>query len=81
MAEKKKLTLEESMERLEEIVKELETEKLPLDKALKLYEEGVKLAGRCSGELENAKRKIQILQQRGNGEIELADVSEGSFSE
>ena len=81
MAEKKKLTLEESMERLEEIVKELENEKLPLDKALKLYEEGVKLAGRCSGELENAKRKIQILQQRGNGEIELADVSEGSFSE
>ena len=81
MAEKKKLTLEESMERLEEIVKELENEKLPLDKALKLYEEGVKLAGRCSGELENAKRKIQILQQRGKGEIELADVSEGSFSE
>lgn len=81
MAEKKKLSLEESLERLEEIVKELENEKLTLDKALKLYEEGVKLAGKCSGELENAKRKIQILQQGGDGEIVLADVPEGTFSD
>ena len=81
MAEKKKMSLEESLERLEEIVKELENEKLPLDKSLKLYEEGVKLAGKCSGELESAKRKIQILQQGGNGEIELTDVPEGTFSD
>ena len=81
MAEKKKMSLEESLERLEEIVKELENEKLPLDKSLKLYEEGVKLAGKCSGELENAKRKIQILQQGKDGEIELSDVPEGTFSD
>ena len=81
MAEKKKLSLEESMERLEEIVKELENEKLPLDKALKLYEEGVRLAGKCSVELESAKRKIQILQQGADGEIEVVDVPEGMFSE
>ena len=76
MAEKKKLSLEESLERLEEIVKELENEKLTLDKALKLYEEGVKLAGKCSGELESAKRKIQILTNGKNGEIELVDLGE-----
>ena len=81
MAEKKKLSLEEAMARLEEIVKELENEKLPLDKSLKLYEEGVRLAGKCSDELESAKRKIQILQQGKDGAIELTDVPEGTFSD
>ena len=81
MAEKKKLSLEEAMARLEEIVKELENEKLPLEKSLKLYEEGVKLASKCASELEVAKRKIQILQQGKNGEIEVVDVPEGTFSE
>ena len=81
MAEKKKLTLEEAMTRLEEVVAELENEKLPLDKSLKLYEEGVGLAARCAEELECAKRKIQILQSGKNGEIEVVDVPEGTFSE
>ena len=81
MAEKKTMSLEEAMARLEEIVKELENEKLPLEKSLKLYEEGVKLASKCAGELESAKRKIQILQQGKNGEIELADVPDGTFNE
>jgi exodeoxyribonuclease VII small subunit len=81
MAEKKKLSLEEAMARLEEVVAQLENDKLPLDKSLKLYEEGVKLASQCANELEAAKRKIQILQQSKDGEIEVVDVPEGSFSE
>ena len=74
MAEKKKLSLEEAMARLEEVVAQLENEKLPLDKSLKLYEEGVKLASLCAGELETAKRKIQILTSGKGGEIELVDL-------
>lgn len=81
MAEKKKLSLEEAMARLEEVVAQLENEKLPLDKSLKLYEEGVKLATLCAGELESAKRKIQILQQGADGEIQVVDVPEGTFSD
>ncbi|MBQ7829245.1 MAG: exodeoxyribonuclease VII small subunit [Clostridia bacterium] len=81
MAEKKKMSLEEAMARLEGIVAELENEKLPLEKSLKLYEEGVKLASRCAEELETAKRKIQILQQGADGQIEVVDVPEGTFSE
>jgi len=81
MAEKKKMSLEEAMARLEGIVAELENEKLPLEKSLKLYEEGVKLASRCAEELEVAKRKIQILQQGADGQIEVVDVPEGTFSE
>ena len=81
MAEKKKISLEEAMARLEEVVAQLEGEKLPLERSLKLYEEGVKLATLCAGELESAKRKIQILQQGENGEIEVVDVPEGTFSD
>lgn len=81
MAEKKNLTLEEAMTRLEAVVGELENEKLPLEKALKLYEEGVSLASRCAGELESAKRRIQILQQGKGGDIEVVDVPEGSFGD
>ena len=80
MAEKKKLSLEDSMARLEEIVEMMESEKLPLDKSLKLYEEGVGLAQSCASELEDAKRRIKILQQGKDGEIELADVPEGTFN-
>lgn len=81
MAEKKKMSLEESMARLEEIASELEGEKLPLDKSVKLYEEGVKLAAKCASELESAKRKIKILQQGKDGEIELVDMSLGDENE
>ena len=80
MAEKKKPDLEASMVRLEEIVSEMENEQLPLDKALKLYEEGVKIVKKCSDELESAKRKIKILQQGKDGEIEIVDVPEGALN-
>ena len=80
MAEKKKMSLEDSMARLEEIVKEMEGEKLSLEKSLKLYEEGIGLVERCSTELESAKRKIQILQQGKDGEIEVIPVPEGTFN-
>lgn len=76
MAEKKKMSIEESMSRLEEIVKEMESEKLSLEKSLKLYEEGIGLVERCSSELEAAKRRIRILQQGKDGEIEIVDVPE-----
>ena len=79
MAEKKSLSLEEAMARLEAVVSNLENEKLPLDESLKLYEEGVKLATLCACELEAAKRKIKILQSGANGEIEVVDVPEGTF--
>ena len=74
---KKEITFENAMERLEEIAGELESEKLPLDKSVKLYEEGVKLAAKCAAELEDAKRKIKILQQGKDGEIELVDMPVG----
>ena len=57
MAEKKK-TFEESLGRLEEIVKALENGNAPLGDSLKLFEEGVALVRACSEELDAAENKI-----------------------
>ncbi|MBQ4091193.1 MAG: exodeoxyribonuclease VII small subunit [Clostridia bacterium] len=77
MAEKKKLSLEAAMKRLEEIVAAMENDKLPLDKSLRLYEEGIGLVSLCSAELDVTKRKIQMLQSGKEGQIELCDVPFG----
>ena len=82
MATKKNenIDFESAMLRINEITAKLEDTTLKLDDSLKLYEEGVGLAQRCASELEDAKRRIKILQQGKDGEIELADVPEGTFN-
>jgi exodeoxyribonuclease VII small subunit len=56
---------EKNMERLEKIVRELERGDLPLEKALKLYEEGVTLSRRCESMLDKAELKIEKLSVSG----------------
>ncbi len=46
---------------LERIVKDLESRDMPLEKALALFEEGVKLTRHCSRLLESAEQKVEIL--------------------
>ncbi len=55
---KKKLSFEESMERLEAIASTLEQGNIPLEDALKLYEEGAGLAASCSKVLKEAQQRI-----------------------
>lgn len=68
MAEKK-LTFEQAMNRLEEIVAQLETGDHPLDRSLSLYEEGAKLMKQCSAMLDKAEQKVMKLKTDGNGEL------------
>ena len=58
MAEKKKLTFEEKMEKLTSIVKEIDSGELDLDKSLALYDEAQKLIKDLSDTIEKAKEKI-----------------------
>ena len=55
---------EESLDRLEKIVDELEKGDVPLDRALELFDEGMKLSGSCRKELEEAEGKVEILLRR-----------------
>ena len=52
---------EECLDRLEKIVSEMEKGDIPLERALALFEEGVKLSNSCRGELETAEGKVEIL--------------------
>jgi exodeoxyribonuclease VII small subunit len=59
---------EESLQRLEAIVKDMERGELPLETSLKLFEEGVALSGACRKQLEEAEGKVEILLKQ-NGEV------------
>lgn len=64
---KKKMTFEEAMARLEEILRLLERGDEGLDASLKLYEEGISLIRSCSSLLENAEQSVKMLQLREDG--------------
>ena len=56
---KEKTTFEENMARLGKIVTELEKGDIPLEKAVELYGEGVKLSAMCRKQLDEAQIKIE----------------------
>lgn len=67
---------EESLQRLEKIVNELEKGELPLEKALGLFEEGIALSASCRKELDAAEGKVEILlKQNGKLQPEPFDAS------
>ncbi len=59
---------ESALERLEHIVKTLESGELALDNALELFEEGVRLSRFCHQKLEQAERRVEILINKEDGE-------------
>lgn len=61
------LTFEEAINRLEAVVKELESGKHSLDRALELFGEGVSLAQFCNQQLEEAQKKILLLVTDAKG--------------
>ena len=74
MAAKNK-SFEESIERLEVIVKLLENGEATLDDSIKLYSEGVKLVGECNRKLDETERKIKLLTVDADGEIKETDFN------
>jgi exodeoxyribonuclease VII small subunit len=57
------------MKQLERIVQELESGDLPLEKAIKKFEEGIKLSKLCSQKLDETEKKITILLQNTEGAV------------
>src|SRR5688500_1627351 len=60
-------TFETAIERLEQIVEEMEGDKLPLEQLLERYEEGSKLVKVCQEKLESAERRVEILTRNASG--------------
>ena len=62
-------TFEKNLERLDAIVRQLEDADLPLEKALQLYEEGMKLSELCHKQLEEAEGRVEILTKKVGGKV------------
>ena len=60
---------EKNLARLDAIVRELEDADLPLDKALVLYEEGMKLSESCHKQLEEAEGRVEIITRKAGGKV------------
>lgn len=58
---------EASLKKLEEIVRKLEGGTMPLDDAIKAFEEGVKHASLCARKLDEAEQKVELLIKQRNG--------------
>ncbi len=70
---------EAAIAELEGIVRRLEEGDLPLEKSLEFYERGVQLSRFCHARLEDAERRIEILNERG--ELKPAPSALGSDDE
>ncbi len=64
-----KLSYEKALKELEDIVREIESGELPLEKSLKKFEDGVKLSRYCTKILDEAEQKITILLKDEDGNI------------
>ena len=62
-------TFEGAIEQLEQIVKELETGDLPLEKAIKKFEEGVRISKFCSKKLDETEKRITVLLENEKGDL------------
>jgi exodeoxyribonuclease VII small subunit len=70
---------ESAIAELDTIVKKMEEGDLTLEKSMELYERGLQLSRFCHSKLEQAERRIEVLNERG--ELKTAPSSLGSDDE
>ncbi len=76
MASEKNFNLEKSLAELEALVEELESGDLPLEKAMKKFEQGIKLTRGCQSALKEAEQKVQVLLEGAEGELDIFDAGD-----
>ena len=57
---------EDALEKLENIVRDMERGDMPLDSALKSFEEGIRLIRFCSAKLDETQRRVEQLLEKEN---------------
>ncbi len=66
---------EQSLQQLEGLVEQLEQGDLPIEDALKAFEQGIRLTRDCQSILQQAEQKVQLLTEQ-DGEIQASDFPE-----
>ena len=69
-------SFEASLEALEQIVQQLESGDLPLEKSLELFEQGVRLSRECQERLSQAERRIEVLLRDNQGRPVVSTFTE-----
>ena len=67
---KKKITFEAGMEELEALVKQLESGDISLEDSFKAYEKAMALKGTLSGMLDESDKRIRVLTEAGEAELD-----------
>jgi exodeoxyribonuclease VII small subunit len=70
MKKDEKLTFEDAMNNLEEIVAELEKGELSLDQSVEKFKKGMEISNYCNDMLDSAEKSIKVLLKDQNGDIE-----------
>ncbi|WP_128896716.1 exodeoxyribonuclease VII small subunit [Longirhabdus pacifica] len=61
------IKFEQAMDKLEKIVAQLEDGDVPLEEAIDLFQQGMKLAKLCSDKLENVEKKMELIMETDEG--------------
>lgn len=56
-------TIEQNFEKLEEILKEMQSENVTLDKSFELYNQGLKLVQDCNSKIDTIEKKIKVIEE------------------
>lgn len=69
-------SLESALERLEEIVSEMDSESVELEHAIELFQEGMKLTKYCREQIAEAEQEVKKLVEDAEGEITLEEFDD-----
>ena len=64
-----KQTFEKAMKQLEQIVQDLESGDLPLEKAIQKFEEGIRLTRFCTEKLDETEKRVTMLMEDAGGQV------------
>jgi exodeoxyribonuclease VII small subunit len=77
---KAKFKFEESLKRLEEIVRTLESGEQDLEASIQLFEEGMQLTHGCEEHLQALEVRVKLLVEKENGELAETDFQKSAAS-
>jgi len=75
------IKFEDAIKRLENIVKELESGEIEIEKALTLFEEGTRLSRICANKLTKIEKRIEILKKGNKNNEDTLELFQGSDEE
>lgn len=82
MAAAKTVNVEESFDKIDKIIEELQSGELSLNESFKKYKEGMDLALSCSKEIEKIEGKVKVIEDSMNvKETGTADEDPGQFDD